>query len=68
MPQGKGSEWDYVTVAEPDEAEGEIKAENECELSQTLSHKLPMQQLAPAQAHPGPAATGASSGLDGCGE
>eukprot|EP00983_Pelagomonas_calceolata_P090054 1157375-Pelagomonas_calceolata.AAC.1 len=30
MPKDKGSEWDYVTVAEPDEANGESKAKSEC--------------------------------------
>eukprot|EP00983_Pelagomonas_calceolata_P069171 1150277-Pelagomonas_calceolata.AAC.5 len=30
MPKDKGPEWDHVTVAEPDEAEGESKAKNEC--------------------------------------
>eukprot|EP00983_Pelagomonas_calceolata_P109963 1159615-Pelagomonas_calceolata.AAC.13 len=38
MPKDKGSEWDHVTVAEPDEAEGESKAKNECKL---CHHKFP---------------------------
>eukprot|EP00983_Pelagomonas_calceolata_P007760 253820-Pelagomonas_calceolata.AAC.1 len=48
MPKDKGPEWDSVTVAEPDEAVGESKVKH---------------QLTPAQAHPGPAAAGAGSGL-----
>eukprot|EP00983_Pelagomonas_calceolata_P119381 1160601-Pelagomonas_calceolata.AAC.1 len=28
MPKDRNPEWDYVTVAEPDEAEGESKAKN----------------------------------------
>eukprot|EP00983_Pelagomonas_calceolata_P051578 1142473-Pelagomonas_calceolata.AAC.12 len=32
MPEGKGPEWDCVTVAEPDEEKEKSKAKSECKL------------------------------------